>query len=177
MTAKISKVEVFGIGMPLAGTFTSGGQSKSITKCIVVRITDTDGAIGISSIDPSTRAKSPHTAPELTVAIRDKIAPALIGENPVNINRILEIAAKVTPTQPGAACGVELACVELICRRMGIALHDYVGGAVLDRVQFNGWVGELPRVVLVDSIGGNVRYWVNPAPGGGLARVVRAIAP
>jgi muconate cycloisomerase len=38
----------------------------------------------------------------------------------------------------------ELACVELVCRRAGIALHDYLGGAVLDRVQFNGWVGELP---------------------------------
>ena len=56
MTAKISKIEVFGIGMPLAGSFTSGGQSKSITKCVVVRITDSDGATGISSIDPSVRA-------------------------------------------------------------------------------------------------------------------------
>lgn len=144
MTAKIGKVEVFGIGMPLAGNFTSGGQSKNVTKCVVVRVTDADGAIGISSIDPSTRAVSPHTAPELVAAIRDKVGPAVIGQDPLNINRILEIAAKAAPTQPGASCGVELACVELICRRQGIALYDYVGGAVLDRVQFNGWVGELP---------------------------------
>jgi muconate cycloisomerase len=130
--------------MPLVATFTSGGVSKSVTKGVVVRVTDTDGAIGISSIDPSTTAKSPHTAPELAAAIRDRIVPALIGQDPSNVNRIFEIASKLTPGQPGAVVAAELACVELVCRRAGIALHDYLGGAVLDRVQFNGWVGELP---------------------------------
>lgn len=144
MTATISKIEVFCIGMPLVGTFTSGGVSKSVTKCVVVRVTDSDGAIGISSIDPSSTAKSPHTGPELALAIRDRIAPALTGKDPGNVNRIFEIASKLTPLQPGAVVGVELACVELVCRRAGIALHDYIGGAVLDRVLFNGWVGELP---------------------------------
>jgi len=144
MTATISKVEVFSIGMPLVGTFTSGGVSKSVTKCVVVRITDADGAIGISSIDPSSTAKSPHTGPELALAIQDKIAPALIGKDPGNINHILEMASRLTPSQPGAVVGVELACIELVCRRSGIALHDYIGGAVHDRLLFNGWVGELP---------------------------------
>ncbi|MBX3650970.1 MAG: mandelate racemase/muconate lactonizing enzyme family protein [Burkholderiales bacterium] len=144
MTAMISKIEVFCIGMPLVGTFTSGGVSKNVTKCVVVRITAADGAIGISSIDPASTAKSPHTGPELALAIRDRIAPALIGKDPGNVNRIVEIASRLTPSQPGAVVGVELACIELVCRRAGIALHDYVGGAVLDRVLFNGWVGELP---------------------------------
>ncbi|MGA0024281.1 MAG: mandelate racemase/muconate lactonizing enzyme family protein [Burkholderiales bacterium] len=144
MTATITKMEVFCIGMPLVGTFTSGGVSKSVTKCVVVRVTDSDGVTGISSIDPSTTAKSPHTAPELAVAIRDRIVPALIGQDPSNVNRIFEIASKLTPQQPGAVVGAELACIELICRRQGIALHDYIGGAVHDRVLFNGWVGELP---------------------------------
>ena len=39
MTAGISKIEVFCIGMPLVGTFTSGGVSKNVTKCVVVRVT------------------------------------------------------------------------------------------------------------------------------------------
>ncbi|MDP1672042.1 MAG: mandelate racemase/muconate lactonizing enzyme family protein [Burkholderiales bacterium] len=144
MTATISKIEVFCIGMPLVGTFTSGGVSKKVTKCVVVRVTDSDGANGISSIDPSSTAKSPHTAPELAVAIRDRIVPALIGQDPGNANRIFEIASKLTPAQPGAVVGVELACIELVCRRAQIALYDYLGGAILDRILFNGWVGELP---------------------------------
>ena len=144
MTATISRVDVFSVGMPLVGMFTSGGVSNNVTRCVVVRVTATDGAVGISSIDPSSKAVSPNTAPELAVAIRRRVGPALIGENPGNVNRIVELASKLAPAQPGAAAGVELACIELVCRRMGIALHDYVGGAVLDRVLFNGWVGELP---------------------------------
>lgn len=155
MTAKIGKVEVFSIGMPLVGTFTSGGKSNSATHCVVVRITAADGAVGISSIDPSSKAKSPHTAPELARAIRDRLGPALIGEDPGNVNRIVEIATGLTPAQPGAVAGVELACIELTCRRQGIALHDYVGGAVLDRVQFNGWVGELPA----DEAAAEAKRW------------------
>ena len=121
MIAKICKIEVFCIGMPLVGTFTSGGVSKNVTKCVVVRVTASDSAIGISSIDPSSTAKSPHTGPELALAIRDRIAPALIGMDPGNANRIVEVASKLTPSQPGAVVGVELACIELVCRRAGTA--------------------------------------------------------
>ena len=155
MTAAIDKVEVFTIGMPLVGTFTSGGVSKSVTKCVVVRLTAKDGAVGISSIDPSTRAASPNTAPELAAAIRNRIGPALIGEDPGNVNRIFELASGLTPKQPGATAAVELACIELVCRRMGIAMHDYLGGAVLDRVAFNGWVGELPA----DEAAAEAKQW------------------
>ncbi len=155
MTATISQVDVFSVGMPLVGTFTSGGVSNNITRCVVVRVTATDGAVGISSIDPSNKAASPNTAPELAVAIRDVVGPALIGEDPGNVNRIFERASKLTPAQPGATAGVELACIELVCRRMGIALHDYVGGAVLDRVLFNGWVGELPA----DEAAADAKRW------------------
>ena len=144
MTLKIDRVEVFGVAMPLARTFTSGGGSKSATKCVVVRLTASDGAIGISSIDPSTMAKSPNTGPELAVAIRERIAPAILGEDPTNISRLVERMNKLTPDQSGAVAGVEMACIELTSRRMGVPLYGYLGGAVEERLLFNGWIGELP---------------------------------
>ena len=54
--------------MPLIGTFTSAGISKQATKCVVVRLTASDGTVGISSIEPSAVTKSPGTAAELAVA-------------------------------------------------------------------------------------------------------------
>lgn len=144
MNLTIEQIEVFDIAMPLQGTFTSGGVSKSATKCVVVRITASDGSVGISSIDPSTRATSPHTGPELAGAIRERIAPELIGQDPTNIHRILARAHALTPNQPGAAVGVELACIELTCQRLGVAMHAYLGGALTDELRFNGWIGELP---------------------------------
>ena len=131
MSATISKIEVFSIGMPLVGTFTSGGVSKSLTKCVVVRITASDGVIGISSIDPSSTAKSPHTGPELALAIRDRIGPALIGKDPGQINQICEMASKLAPTQREALL---LAVVEGLPYET-IAAHTNVSvGTVKSRI-------------------------------------------
>jgi L-alanine-DL-glutamate epimerase-like enolase superfamily enzyme len=152
---KIDRVEVFGVAMPLVGTFTSAGLAKTVTKCVAVRITASDGTIGISSIDPSGAAKSPHTGPEIAAAIRERIAPAIIGEDPTNHNRMSELTRKLTPTQPGAAAGVEMACVELTCRLHGVPLYTYLGGAVHDTLLFNGWIGELAP----DEAAAEARRW------------------
>lgn len=144
MKLQIERVEVFGVAMPLIGTFTSAGISKQATKCVVVRLTASDGTVGISSIEPSATTKSPGTAAELAVAIRDRVAPALIGQDPININRLIELLDGLTPTQPGAGAAVEMACVELASRIQGVPLYTYLGGAAQTSVQFNGWIGELP---------------------------------
>ena len=110
MGALISSIEVFGIQMPLNGTFTSGGQSKSAIKCVVLRIHDTDGTVGISSIDPSTRAKPPHTGADIANTLRASVAPALIGQDPANIHHVIEYVTSLTGS---AGC----------CRSSGGRLH------------------------------------------------------
>ena len=50
MNLRIERAEVFGVAMPLTGTFTSAGISKQATKCVVVRLTASDGTVGVSSI-------------------------------------------------------------------------------------------------------------------------------
>jgi muconate cycloisomerase len=137
-------MEVFGVEMPLAGTFTSAGIAKQATKCVVIRLTASDGTTGISSLEPSANAKSPGTAAELAVALRDRIAPAIIGQDPLNIHRLTELFDRLTPAQPGAGAAAESACVDLAARICGVPMHAYLGGAVTDRVEFNGWIGALP---------------------------------
>ncbi len=144
MSQKIERVEVFGVAMPLIGTFTSAGVSKQATKCVVVRLTASDGTVGISSIEPSAVTKSPGTAAELAVTIRERITPAVLGLDPTNINHLIQVLDGLTPTQPGAGAAVEMACVELASRMQGVPLYTYLGGVAQTEVLFNGWIGELP---------------------------------
>lgn len=144
MNSRIERVEAFGVAMPLMGEFTSAGITKNVTKCVVLRITAADGTVGISSIEPSAAAKSPGTAPELLATIRDRIAPAIVGMDALNVNLLLERLDQLAPTQPGAGAGVEMACVDLAARLCGVPIHTYLGGAKLESVQFNGWIGMLP---------------------------------
>jgi len=141
---KITSVEAFVVAMPLVTVFTSGGKSKNVTKGVVVRVTASDGSIGISSVDPSTRAVFPDRAEDLLTTINDDVRPLVIGQSPTNINALAGRIADATNQQLGARAAIEGACVDLTCRRLGISLCDYLGGVVTPVVSFNGWVGELP---------------------------------
>ncbi len=156
MTTKIEKVEVFAVAMPLTGTFKSAGISKQATKCAVIRLTASDGTVGISSIEPSAAAKSPGTAAELLVTLRERIAPAVVGLDPTNINALIELLDKLAPTQPGAGAAIEMACVELASRIQGVPLYTWLGGAANTEVLFNGWIGELPP----DEAAADARRWL-----------------
>jgi L-Ala-D/L-Glu epimerase len=156
MRSRIERVETFGVAMPLTGAFTSAGITKDVTKCVVLRLTAADGTVGISSIEPSAAAKSPHTAVELLATIRDRIAAAIVGLDALNVHRLIERLDQLTPTQPGAGAGVEMACVDLAARLMGVPIHTYLGGQKLDSVQFNGWIGMLPP----DEAAAEARRWL-----------------
>lgn len=156
MKRTIERMEVFGIEMPLAGEFTSAGITKNTTKCVVIRLTASDSAIGISSIEPSATAKSPGTAAELAVALREKIAPAIVGQDALNLHRLMELFDKLSENQPGAAAGAEMACVDLAANIHGVPMHTYLGGAVTNEVQFNGWIGALPP----DKAAAEAKRWL-----------------
>jgi muconate cycloisomerase len=156
MAIKIERVEVFGVEMPLVGTFTSGGISKSATKCAVVRITASDGSVGITSIEPSAAAKSPRTAREIIATLRERVAPAIVGLEATNIRRLSAKVLALAPTQPDAAAAMEMACIELVSRRQGVSIATYLGGAMLDEVQFNGWIGMLPP----DEAAAEAKRWL-----------------
>lgn len=143
MHTSIRQMEVFGIEMPLVGAFTSGGVTKAVTKCVIVRIVDDEGLVGISSIDPSTRAKSPHTAPEQALTLRESVLPQLKGLRTNNLAAITRRVRKLSRGQPGVAAAVELAVADLIANQRSISMLDLLGGGAREQVRFNGWIGEL----------------------------------
>lgn len=156
MNSRIVRVEIFGVAMPLTGAFTSAGVTKDVTKCVVVRLTAADGTVGISSIEPSAAVTSPGTAVELAATMRERIAPAIVGLDALNINALIERVVRLAPAQPGAGAGIEMACVELASRLLGVPVHTYLGGAKLDAVQFNGWIGMLPP----DEAAAEAKRWL-----------------
>jgi muconate cycloisomerase len=43
-----------------------------------------------------------------------------------------------------AKAAIEMACTDLICRRLGIAVYTYLGGEQVRELRFNAWIGILP---------------------------------
>ena len=139
---RIARAEVLGVAVPLAGSFRDAYVIKTTQKSIVVRLTSNDGSIGLGNIDPA-GGYSPQTVEESLRALNQTLVPAILGLDPMNITGILRKLDAVMSDYLEAKAAVEMACCDLMTRFLGIPIHTYFGGAVKDRLLFNGWIGLL----------------------------------
>ncbi len=151
MTEKISRVEVFGVAVPLVGGgFKNAYATKTEQKSAVVRITSANGAVGLGNIDPSP-GYSVESIEESLGALRGTLAGAVIGMDALNAHEIL---ARLDACMEGfydAKAAIEMACVDLASRVYGVPVCTYLGGAVRHEFRFNAWIGILPPKEAADE--------------------------
>jgi len=140
----IERVEVFGVAVPLAGGgFKNAYVTKTVQKSAVVRVTAGGGAVGLGNIDPSP-GYSTETIEDSLAALRGKLAPGVIGADAANIHVLNARLDAVAHGFLDAKAAIEMACVDLTARVLGVPVYTYLGGAVRERLSFNAWIGILP---------------------------------
>ena len=150
--ASIQRVEIFGVAIPLVGPgFKNAYLTKKAQKSALVRITASDGSIGLGNIDPSP-GYSTETIEQSLDALRNKLGAVVHGHDAGNIHGLSEAMDKALAGFLDAKAAIEMACVDLTARRLGIAVHQYLGGALVDSVRFNAWIGiEPPDVAAAEA--------------------------
>jgi muconate cycloisomerase len=151
----IRNVEVFGVAVPLVGPgFRNAYVTKTVQKSAVVRLTAEDGAVGLGNIDPSP-GYSVETIEQSLLAIRDEFAPLVRGCDAGNPHEVIRRMDQGRAGYLDAKAAIEMACVDMLARRLGIPVHQYLGGAVVDTVRFNAWIGIVPP----DEAAAEARKW------------------
>jgi muconate cycloisomerase len=56
-----------------------------------------------------------------------------------------------------AKAAIEMACVDLTARRLNIPVHQYLGGAVIERMNFNAWIG----ILSPEEAANEAREWLD----------------
>ena len=139
----IVRVEVFGVAIPLVGPgFKNAYITKTAQKSALVRLTALDGSVGLGNIDPSP-GYSVETIEESLTALREKLAPVVQGSDAGNPHQLVARMDAVLNGYLDAKAAVEMACVDLLTRRLGIPVYQYLGGAVVSSLRFNAWIGIL----------------------------------
>ena len=140
---KIERVEIFGVAVPLVGEYKISHLRMSIQTSAVVRITASGGAIGLGNVDPVLGYS--EESPEQTLhALETIFAPLVIGLDPMNIHVVLQRMEAAVADYLDAKAAIEMACIDLTARALGVPVHTYLGGAVKDTLLFNAWIGILP---------------------------------
>ena len=140
---RIERIQVFGVAMPLIGEYSTAYKSNSIQKSAVVRVTDSDGCVGLGNVDP-VPGYSVESIEDTLRALETRFAPAVIGMDASKIHRLWARMSELSTVFLDAKAAIEMACVDLTARRLGVAVHTYLGGALKERLHFNAWIGILP---------------------------------
>ena len=149
---RIAKVEVFGVEVPLVGAgFKNAYLTKKKQRSALVRLTSADGSVGLGNIDPSP-GYSTETIEQSLHALQHVLAPVVSGADAANPHLVLETMERAMGGFLDAKAAIEMACIDLTSRRLGIAVHEYLGGAVVERLRFNAWIGiEPPGVAAAEA--------------------------
>ncbi|HEX6267513.1 MAG TPA: enolase C-terminal domain-like protein [Burkholderiales bacterium] len=140
----IERVEVFGVAVPLVGGgFKNAYLTKTVQKSAVVRLTAAGGAVGLGNVDPSP-GYSAETIEASLATLRGRLAPCVIGLDAANIHHLNARLDAATPGFLDAKAAIEMACVDLTARALGVPVYTYLGGAVKQRLTFNAWIGIVP---------------------------------
>ncbi|PYO29676.1 MAG: hypothetical protein DMD86_14655 [Candidatus Rokuibacteriota bacterium] len=95
---KITRIETWLVGIPLRGAFRNAHTVKSVQRSVVVRVLTDAGLEGAGNVDPSP-GYSEATPEEIRSAIRDRLAPALIGRDAANIRGALAQMDRAAPSE------------------------------------------------------------------------------
>ncbi|MFC3227859.1 mandelate racemase/muconate lactonizing enzyme family protein [Marinibaculum pumilum] len=140
---KIAEIEVIPVRMPLKAVLTlPKGASRSLDegkRVALVKMTADDGTVGWGESGPS-RRWSAETLESCVTSLRQYLAPAVIGHDAFDIAGLhakmdTEIAPGLDPGQPVAKNAIDIACHDMICRRLGIPLQSWLGRKALDHVK------------------------------------------
>ena len=151
----IRRVEVFGVAVPLVGPgFKNAYTTKTTQKSALVRLTAHDGSVGLGNIDPSP-GYSVETIDQSLLALRTRLAPLVEGRDAGNPHLLVQAMDAALPGFLDAKAAIEMACIDLLARKLGIPVHQYLGGAMVPSVRFNAWIGIVPP----DEAAAEARKW------------------
>ena len=123
----IRSIEIFGVSLPLLRPFVVSYDSYTHLPSIVVRIETDNGMVGYGEAVPDEHVTGETYGSTLDV-LRTHLAPALLGENPLHLERIHEKMNNSIYGVPSAKAALDIACHDLIGKLTGQPLYRLLGG-------------------------------------------------
>jgi muconate cycloisomerase len=125
----IRRVEAIPVALPLVKPVRMASETVTHARNILVRIEAVDGTVGWGEA-ASAPTMTGDTLGGLTAAVRDHLAPALIGADAWMRLALTKRLRTVLHGNTGAHSAVEMALLDLAGQASGLPLHDLMGGTL-----------------------------------------------
>ena len=138
----ISKLELFHISIPFKVPYRLSKVYGTLdnAEAVIVRVYTDQGIVGLGEADPMNPFTEETTGTVMAV-IRDVMGPALLGCDPMQVNRIeamLDQSVRGNPTARGA---VNMALYDIVGKAHDVPVYTLLGGKLHDRLPLLGSIG------------------------------------
>lgn len=126
---KIKRIEMYQVDLPLKeGRYSwSGGKSVDVFDSTVVSVTTDSGLVGWGEVCPLGPAYLPAFAEGCRAGIQF-LAPQLIGENPLQLEKLNGLMDSILKGHPSVKSAIDMACWDLLGRHTGLPVCELMGG-------------------------------------------------
>ncbi len=133
---KITQVESIPVCVPMKkGMSAKTAHGEHITSpYVIVRVSTDDGLVGLGEATISA-LWSGETQAGTVAAIRDYIAPAIVGKDPRDITSIRRSMDFMIKLNPFTKAAVEMAMWDIAGKAVGLPVYQLLGGKVRDSVR------------------------------------------
>lgn len=124
---KITEIEIYAIHLPLYEPFVISYASYDYMPSIIVKITTDTGHVGYGESVADDHVTGESWEGTFAV-LKNTLAPQLISENPVNMERIHEKMDAAIYGCPTAKAAIDIACYDAVGKALGVPVYDLLGG-------------------------------------------------
>nr|WP_106785014.1 dipeptide epimerase [Lysinibacillus timonensis] len=124
---KIKQLELFAINLPLIKPFIISYASYPHISSIIVKLTTECGLVGWGECVPDEHITG-ETPTSTYAMIKDKLAPLMIGQNPMEFEKIHDLMDKAVKLAPAAKAAIDIACFDVVGKKLGVPIFQLLGG-------------------------------------------------
>jgi L-Ala-D/L-Glu epimerase len=124
---KITAIHLYAIRLPLSEPFVISYHTYDQIPSVIVKIETDEGIVGYGE-----GVADEHVTGETWEGtfhiIKNTLGPALLGQNPMEMERIHEIMNKSIYGAPTAKAALDIACFDIIGKKLGQPVYQLIGG-------------------------------------------------
>ena len=109
---KIKQLEIFAIDLPLIEPFIVSYDTYPSMPSIIVKLTTACGLVGWGESVPDDHVTG-ETLDGTYAVLKHRLAPKLIGQNPMEFEKIHELMDRLVKNAPAAKAAIDIACFDV----------------------------------------------------------------
>lgn len=129
---KITKVEALPITIPYYRPYTVATGTAKLGQHVITKIHTDEGIVGLGETAHIVPDRTGESQENITLAIRHRLGPMLIGEDPFDIDRIMGKLEKAVIGKYGflySKAAIDCALWDIMGKALGVPLYKLLGGA------------------------------------------------